>query len=106
MGGVYCSGIIRLPSGNETVKAHLGTARHGKWCILAGDRRYEERIDWIMGLVTFAGAAVGLLFPFVLILLGVGFYFPNLELLIVGCQVTGCGMVVIGLVFFICRKEV
>jgi hypothetical protein len=73
---------------------------------LVGDRRYEDKIDWIMGILTFAGAAVGVLFPFALILLGISFYFPNLELFIVGCQVAGCGMVVVGLVYFVCRKEV
>jgi hypothetical protein len=73
---------------------------------LVGDRRYEDKIDWIMGIVTFGGAAVGVFFPLILIVLGIGFYLPNLELFIVVCQVTGCAMVVVGLGYFICRKEV
>jgi len=72
---------------------------------LVNDRRYEDKMDWIMGIVTFAGAAVGVLFPFVLIMMGIGFYLPNLELFIVGCQVTGCAMIVVGLGYFVCRKE-
>lgn len=63
-------------------------------------------MDWIMGIVTFAGAAVGVPLPFALIIMGIGFYLPNLELIIVGCQVIGCVMVVVGLGYFVCRKEI
>ncbi len=76
------------------------------WFILVDDRRYEEKLDWIMGIVTFAGAAVGVLFPFALIIMDIGFYLPNLELFIITCQVTGCAMIVVGLGYFVCRKEI
>jgi len=104
--GIHSSGIIRLLSGNETVKAHLLTARNGKWFTLVDNRRYEDKMDWIMGIVAFAGAAVGVLLPFVLIMMGIGFYLPNLELFIVICQVAGCAMIVVGLGYFVCRKEI
>ncbi|MFX0078234.1 MAG: hypothetical protein ACFE8O_03255 [Candidatus Hermodarchaeota archaeon] len=72
---------------------------------MVGDRRYEDKIDWIMGIVTFAGAAVGVLFPLALIFMGINLYLPNLELFIVACQVTGCVMIAVGLGYFVCRKE-
>ena len=73
---------------------------------MVDDSRYEDKMDWIMGIVTFAGAAVGVLLPFVLIMMGIGFYLPNLELFIVTCQVAGCAMIVVGLGYFVCRKEI
>jgi hypothetical protein len=82
------------------------TAQIGKCRELVGDRRYEEKLDWIMGLLTVVGAAVGVLVPFVLIILSTVFFLPHLGWSIMVCQVMGVAMVIIGLGYFVCQKDI
>ena len=69
------------------------------------DYRFDARLDLVMSLVVFSGAGIAVILPIILILLSRLYAIPNLDQLVIVCQVGGCVMLVIGFSYFICRKE-
>ncbi len=67
---------------------------------------FNDRLDFAMGILAFAGAGVAVLIPFVLIMASIIFHVPYLEIFVLACQVGGCVMIGLGLGYFICRKEI
>ncbi len=73
--------------------------------MLVRDYRFNDRLDFAMGIMAFAGAGVALVIPFVLIITSIILHFPNLDIIVLACQVGGCVMIGVALGYFICRKE-
>ncbi|MFX1319355.1 MAG: hypothetical protein ACFE9D_12305 [Promethearchaeota archaeon] len=67
--------------------------------------RFDAKLDLAMSLIIFSGAGIAVILPIILILLNTLYTIPNLDQLVIVCQVGGCIMLVIGFSYFICRKE-
>jgi hypothetical protein len=67
--------------------------------------RLDARLDLVMSVMALAGVGVAVLVPVILIFLSTLYSVPNLDQLVIACQLGGCIMIGVGLGYFICRKE-
>ncbi|MHA2406433.1 MAG: hypothetical protein ACXADB_07485 [Candidatus Hermodarchaeia archaeon] len=72
---------------------------------MAREHPVGDRIDFIMGILAFAGVGIAVLIPSALILSSIFLPVHNLEFAIIACQVGGCVITGVALGYFICRKE-
>ncbi|MFX1565917.1 MAG: hypothetical protein ACFFCH_08000 [Promethearchaeota archaeon] len=72
---------------------------------MARNFRLDDRLDFAMGIMAFAGIGVAMVIPFVLILSSIALHTSYPEFIVLFCQVGGCVMMGIALGYFICRKE-
>jgi hypothetical protein len=73
--------------------------------MMTTDYRCDTRLDLAMSLMAFAGVGIAVILPIILILTSTLFGIPNLDQLVIACQVGGCIMIGIGFGYFVCRKE-
>lgn len=97
--------FLDLVAGNVKIKGYVLTVPCDRCTVMVRDYRFNDRLDFAMGIMAFAGAGVAILIPFVLIFASIFFQFPYLEVIVLACQVGGCIMIGISLGYFICRKE-
>ncbi len=69
------------------------------------DQRFTDRLDFAMGILTFVGAAIAILFPFALIFVNMFFNVPHFNAILIICLITGATLMAIGFGYFVCRKE-
>ena len=72
---------------------------------MAREHQVGDRLDFIMGILAFAGVGIAMLIPSALILTSLFLQVPYLDLAVITCQVGGCVMTGVALAYFICRKE-
>ena len=72
---------------------------------MTSDYQLDSRLDLAMILMFVLGIGMAVILPIILILLNTLYVIPNLDQLVIVCQVGGCIMLVIGFSYFICRKE-
>jgi hypothetical protein len=72
---------------------------------MAREHRLGDRIDFIMGILAFAGVGIAVLIPSALIVSNIFLQVPHLDFAIIVCQVGGCVITGVALGYFICRKE-
>jgi hypothetical protein len=73
--------------------------------MMTPDYRFDARLDLAMSLMAFGGVGIAVILPIILILLSTLYVIPNLDQLVMACQVGGCIMIGIGFGYFVCRKE-
>ncbi len=73
---------------------------------MSGDRRFNDRLDRFMGVLTVVGAVIAIVIPLAFILAGLFVTNPHLNLIVMTCQIAGCIFMFVGFGYFICRKEI
>ena len=72
---------------------------------MAREHRFDDRLDFIMGILAFAGLGIAILIPSAIILSSLFLQVPYLDFAVMVCQVVGCVITGVALAYFICRKE-
>ncbi len=72
---------------------------------MSRDSRFNDRLDFKMGIMAFIGVGIAVFVPFFLIVTSLILQIPFLDHLIMSCQVVGCIVTGVALSYFILRKE-